>query len=327
MYSVIIPVYNAEKTICRCLDSLLKQNDNMAEIIIVNDGSTDRSSEICRTYARNNACIIYIEQENAGVSAARNAGLDVATGKYITFVDSDDYVMDSYFLALNQSDDADFVVFSFQTIKNNGIHKNKFSKELLETNTNFGLVNKVISNRIAGPCNKRFKRSIIEVNQIRFKQELTIGEDFIFGLEYMLNCHTSRIKTDILYCVDETGMQSITRAAKYDYTQFLLIYKYAFKIVSESTWPELEKTALMQQVDFLYCRTAFACTEHMIRAKGNANINVNELIRLFADNCRFNIKTINAVHTFMRICIRYRFVLLFRLIAYLHILVSIRRKP
>lgn len=90
--SIIIPVYNVEKYLTECLDSVLGQTVPFDEIIIINDGSTDKSSEICRAYKANHSGIKLIEQKNAGLSAARNVGMDIAKGDYIVFLDSDDYV-------------------------------------------------------------------------------------------------------------------------------------------------------------------------------------------------------------------------------------------
>lgn len=90
--SIIVPVYKAEKFIERCVDSILNQTHKNIELILVDDGSPDQSSEICDRYAANDSRVRVIHQENAGVSAARNAGLNLASGDYITFVDADDYV-------------------------------------------------------------------------------------------------------------------------------------------------------------------------------------------------------------------------------------------
>ena len=90
--SIIIPVYNAEKTLCRCLDSLVVQTYEDVEIILVNDGSVDSSRNICETYRDKYSQIILINQEYAGPDTARNVGIDSASGKYISFVDADDYV-------------------------------------------------------------------------------------------------------------------------------------------------------------------------------------------------------------------------------------------
>ena len=91
-YSIIIPVYNAEGTLRRCLDSLVGQQFSNYELLLINDGSTDDSDAICREYANTYSCVRYFAKENGGVSSARNLGLEQAEGEYILFADSDDYV-------------------------------------------------------------------------------------------------------------------------------------------------------------------------------------------------------------------------------------------
>ena len=90
--SIIIPVYNSERTLERCLDSVINQTYKNIEILIVNDGSKDKSLEIMKEYQKKDNRIMVINQENKGLSGARNAGLDKATGEYVTFIDSDDYI-------------------------------------------------------------------------------------------------------------------------------------------------------------------------------------------------------------------------------------------
>ena len=103
LISVVIPVYNAELLLEKCLDSILTQEYRPLEIVIVNDGSTDKSSEICKKYRDNYECITYVEQENRGASVARNRGLQEASGKYITFIDSDDSIATGYFQVLYEN--------------------------------------------------------------------------------------------------------------------------------------------------------------------------------------------------------------------------------
>ncbi len=94
--TVIVPVYNVEHYLDKCLDSVIKQTYKNIEIIVVNDGSTDNSGKICQEYAKKDNRIVYIEKENGGLSDARNAGLDRLTGSYVTFVDSDDWIESDY---------------------------------------------------------------------------------------------------------------------------------------------------------------------------------------------------------------------------------------
>lgn len=100
--SVVIPVYNVEKYLEKCLDSVVRQTYKDLEIILVDDGSTDRSGAICDKYANSDNRIIVIHQSNGGLSDARNKGINIATGRYIGFIDSDDYVSDDYFEVLHK---------------------------------------------------------------------------------------------------------------------------------------------------------------------------------------------------------------------------------
>ena len=90
--TVIVPVYNVESYLRKCLDSIIAQTYKNIEIVVVNDGSTDASAEICKEFVEIDHRIIYIEQENSGLSAARNTGLENMSGDYVTFVDSDDWI-------------------------------------------------------------------------------------------------------------------------------------------------------------------------------------------------------------------------------------------
>ena len=131
-YSVIIPVYNAERTLKRCLDSLLGQKREDVEIILINDGSSDGSRAILEDYGRRFPNVRAVHQENAGVSAARNRGLDEAEGKYITFVDSDDYVSEDYFRAMDEAgekEDSDLIVFA-KDIAGQGIDESNLYKKM-----------------------------------------------------------------------------------------------------------------------------------------------------------------------------------------------------
>ena len=102
-YSVIIPIFNAETTLRRCLDSLVDQSFDDYELLLINDGSTDGSDAICREYANVYPCIRYFAKENGGISSARNLGLEQAKGEYILFVDSDDYVAETYLETINRA--------------------------------------------------------------------------------------------------------------------------------------------------------------------------------------------------------------------------------
>lgn len=189
LISIIIPVYNAEKHLYRCLDSILTQKCSQVEIILVDDGSTDNSREICDTYQHQYNIIKVLHQKNGGPSAARNLGLKHAQGKYISFVDSDDYVDENYINILQdkiQQTSADIISFNFKKISGkksnciyNGLKTNLLYNEkdilfLLKSTAKIPFLT-FVSLRI-------IKTEIIKKNHIFFDEQINFGEDTLFNL-------------------------------------------------------------------------------------------------------------------------------------------------
>ena len=129
--SVIVPVYNAEKTLRRCVDSILAQTFEDFELILINDGSKDQSGDICDEYAAKDSRVKTIHKTNGGVSSARNAGLRIAQGEYIAFIDSDDYIDNDYLLGFKHYD-ADLIISGAKLISINnkwgGVQRFKLHK-------------------------------------------------------------------------------------------------------------------------------------------------------------------------------------------------------
>lgn len=126
--SVIVPVYNVENYIRKCLDSIISQTLKDIEIILVDDGSEDNSGKICDEYAEKDSRIIVIHQKNNGLSNARNTGLNIASGEYIGFVDSDDYIKSEMYSEMYQTaekTDADMVLCNYSYDTNGNITENK----------------------------------------------------------------------------------------------------------------------------------------------------------------------------------------------------------
>lgn len=122
LVSIIIPIYNTEKYLKKCIESIINQTYRYLEIILVNDGSTDESLKICQTFAENDNRISIIDKSNGGISDARNYGIDVATGEYIVFVDSDDFIhpemIEILYNAINLKE-ADVAICSYKCVKDN----------------------------------------------------------------------------------------------------------------------------------------------------------------------------------------------------------------
>ena len=185
--SVIVPVYNVENVLERCVRSILGQTFTDFELLLIDDGSTDKSSIICDRLSMEDTRIRVFHQENAGVSAARNKGLDFAEGTYIVFIDSDDYV-ENTFLENSGQDDSDLVVMSYaiEDEIQETTHLKEFYERKYSVNDNLNMLEKdFINGYFSFVWTKRFKRIIIEDNNIRFSEELSLGEDTLFVVKYL----------------------------------------------------------------------------------------------------------------------------------------------
>lgn len=197
--SIIVPVYNVEKYLPRCLESLLTQNFWNFEVILVDDGSTDRSGVICDTYAQKDKRIKVIHQKNGGVCKARNAGLDIAAGEYVTFCDSDDYCTTVWLQNLvnaAQNEKAQLVVSGYQAIDETDQILSTFRCEVGTwcTETESKKIDYILDKVLFGDnCwnlyTSLFVNDIIQQNRIRFCTTCgNFAEDMGFTLEYLLYC-------------------------------------------------------------------------------------------------------------------------------------------
>lgn len=195
--SVIVPVYNTAKYLHECIDSIITQTIfDTIEIILVNDGSTDDSPKICDSFGSKYKNIIVIHQQNAGVSAARNAGIEKASGKYIGFVDSDDCIFSEMYerLFLNaEKTNADMSFCGFVFCSSDGEVDIKYPFPRNEAIERKYIQQDIYNFLLKGEsfntcCNKLFKRLTIEESNIRFKVYKKNGEDRRFTIDFLANC-------------------------------------------------------------------------------------------------------------------------------------------
>ncbi len=179
--SIIVPVYNVEKYLRRCVDSLLNQTYRNLEIILVNDGSTDSSLQICNEYAQKDARIVVLNKPNGGLSSARNAGLEAATGDYIGFVDSDDYVGVEMYARLLAAITDDTSIANVMLVRS--FENGKFGKSSVPRTTDQDISPKeylrdlLLHKGDTSVCTKLFPRALI--GKERFV-EGTLNEDLLF---------------------------------------------------------------------------------------------------------------------------------------------------
>lgn len=196
MISIIIPVYNTEKYLKECLDSILKQTYRDIEIILVNDGSTDHSLKICYEYQNKDTRIRVFDKKNTGVSSTRNFGLKEAKGEYISFCDSDDIIVPQLYEKLMiklLENDVDRVCGGYSYLYSDGHvlyckprrKDGKYSaKELLPVMIDDGTMSGFL---FSGVNNSIFKKEIINKYNIKFSEQIKYNEDSLFSFEYMLH--------------------------------------------------------------------------------------------------------------------------------------------
>lgn len=214
--SVIVPIYNASQTLNRCLDSLIRSLNEHSEVILINDGSTDNSKEICECYTSMSERIHYLEKQNGGVSTARNFGIDHAKGDYIAFLDSDDYVSDDYFDVLERiiiESECDFIQFSYCVIRKNGTETRSFPQKYRMSRQELmpDLIDSICRKRINQPWAKIYKKSILDNNGIRFLEGASIAEDRVFNIKYSFYINSYGTTDNIVYYVCTDNDQSLSR--------------------------------------------------------------------------------------------------------------------
>jgi len=211
--SIIVPIYNSEKYISKCIDSIIAQTYTNIECILIDDGSTDSSLFICERYHQSDDRIVVMHQENAGVSATRNRGIEVARGKYVCFIDSDDYIqknMCEILVAAIKHSDADVVCCGYT--ENNKAHilcnedfifSNSCVIEIihyLEMRQAFGLV-----------WNKLYKKTFLDTYTIRFLGSIKFGEDMLFNLQYFWHIKAAYISSNYLYHYLHDNQNPVTK--------------------------------------------------------------------------------------------------------------------
>lgn len=221
--SVIVPVYNTGKYVERCLNSIIKQTEkNEIEIIVINDGSTDNSGEIVKEYIQkqeNKPIIKYYEKENEGIAKTRNLGVEKATGEYILFVDSDDYIDKQLIKKLKPYIDKkiDLIKFKLQRIDEKGNQLEKVEGPTFENKTGEEAFNEMYSQDILldSPCVYLIKKELFTQNNFQFKR--TYHEDFGLIPLILLVAKSVASINEYLYNYVQVG-DSITRNEDYQKT-------------------------------------------------------------------------------------------------------------
>jgi len=204
--SVIVPVYNVEPYLRRCLDSILAQTFSDFEAVLVDDGSTDHSGAICDEYAVRDARFKTIHIPNGGVSSARNMGLKQAKGMWVAFVDADDCVFPDYlqhlYNGLAGADDDSILVWGSMLV--NGVPKRHFHRKVMKDGEAALHIMRNGVLALSGPVSKLFSMRIIRENGILFPVNIKMGEDGIFLQHYLNAIETVSFISDVDYYLHDT---------------------------------------------------------------------------------------------------------------------------
>lgn len=251
--SIIVPVYNAEKTLERCVDSILNQTYGDFELLLVNDGSQDASGAICDHYAARDSRIRVFHRENAGVSAARQSGPGPAVGSYLQFLDSDDWITPDATASLVRAAeeyDCDLVISDFYRVVGERVsHKGDIDDDNVLTREEYA------AHMMENPAdfyygvlwNKLYRRRIVEAHHLRMDPEISWCEDFMFNLEYIR--HAQRfyaLQIPIYYYVKTKGSLatqslSITKTVRMKLMVFEYYHQFFKTVLDED---EYEKSRL-----------------------------------------------------------------------------------
>lgn len=232
--SVIIPVYNSEKYVIQCIDSILSQDFDDFELLLINDGSTDSSGEICDEYAEKDKRIKVFHKENGGPSSARNLGIIHAQGEWIAFVDSDDWVSEDYFeLFKNPEIESDWILLNMKSFKD-GVCKNKIEFDNFHLSRDEFLKAHSLHPHFFGPCGKFYSSKRIKENSLRFDESMNYGEDSVFNFEFLKSVQnvSSYNQSFYVYRQLEAGLSK----APYNYVKDYYFYKKCKQLLKD--YPE-----------------------------------------------------------------------------------------
>ena len=324
-FSIIIPVYNVEDKLSRCLDSILNQDYRDYEIILVNDGSKDNSAEVCKKYSDKYEVVKYIDKENGGASSARNTGLENAKGEFILFVDSEDYVNENYFDVLDRFViNEGLAVFTYRLITNKADYIIKIPSVCLDTSSDLFTISKslILSRTINSLYAKIFDRNVIEINNLRFDEKMPVAEDFNFCLDYLMNCNKVTVYYESVYVYDNTNVNSLVNSKK---EGLIDIYPYvfdtAYKTIDSSEFNITQKEELFKIWDKLHTDSFITCVIEELKGVYSVTKKINNIrdyCKKYYEKYSTTYGYVNIIHFSVRMCIRLRLAVVLYCLSFLY---------
>ena len=215
-FSIIVPVYNVEKWLERCIESILNQTYEKFELILVDDGSPDNSGAICDKYAQIDKRINVIHKKNGGLSSARNAGLNISKGNYIVFIDSDDYIKENLLEKTIKSIEkyhTDIIMFGYEMFlsKNKSLPLFKTGLILNPKQEALNVDKPNFNNEFCFTWRYIFNREFLNINNMIFNEEIKVAEDTIFNMECIFLANSMYVIDESLYIYNDANNESIMR--------------------------------------------------------------------------------------------------------------------
>lgn len=236
LISIIVPIYNVEKYLNKCIESIVNQTYENIEIILIDDGSNDNSGIICDEYAKKDNRIIVVHKENGGVSSARNKGLKIAKGEWISFVDADDWIEQIFCQTLLNKvtqEQADIALCGYNRITYNRIEKINANNQEVFLNSNEYLVKSLNPQTGFGFCHmKLIKKEVLK--SISFNERIEVGEDALFNIQLSTYIKKAVFLKQPLYNY-RINNQSVVK--RYD-ENYANKYLKSMKIIEEYIWQE-----------------------------------------------------------------------------------------
>lgn len=282
--SIVVPVYNGEKYLKNCIDSIQNQSYRELEIIIINDGSKDNSSKIIKEIAKLDNRIIYMEQENRGVSFARNKGVELAEGEFIAFIDCDDSIEKNYIESLVRKcidNNLDIVtcgytdISMYGSIKLNDFYKGNFILSKDE------FVNNIFKDVGGVLWGKIFRKEIIDRNYIRMNPDIFMCEDMIFVLQYAMKSNTFGAIDEVLYNYNRKNEESVSSKINFKYFNNLIEVMEEIECILNKNNYEKEfiDSILCERIKSLAC--SFSIMQHNKKHNYSKKEKINNIICIF----------------------------------------------
>lgn len=278
LVSIIIPIYNAEKHISKCLNSVLNQTYVKFELILVNDGSTDKSLDICEEFQKKDNRIRIISIKNSGPSVARNKGLSESKGELLQFVDSDDFVevniTEKLINALNEN--SQLVISGYNSIFEDTVEEKYLTDKIYDLKDTLENFTELYENlQFQYLWNKIYIASIIKKNNLKFSEETKRGEDILFNIKYIEHCNFINIISDRLYNYVHYNTDSLTK----NYNQNLYVdQKRVFNQIRNLLVHHNKYSFNKARIEKLYIQRIVNCFDNLYSKSNELNSNQRLII-------------------------------------------------